>query len=143
MAAAISPMSASTKSHISLILSVRFSSNASMLFSTLSILPFRFVSTASILAFVASILAFTVSILRSICSLVRFSDVVISSLIIGRTSSLIMVRMSSLVSSPNTGDDRRSRDRIAMTSHGGSAPLERAGLNMVSRFGWFRKAFVV
>ena len=103
MAAAISPMSASTKSHISLILSVRFSSNASMLFSTLSILAFRLFSTSSILAFVASILAFTVSILRSIYSFMRFSDAVISSLIIGRTSSLMMVRRSSLVNSLNAG----------------------------------------
>ena len=31
----------------------------------------------------------------------RFSDTVISSLIIGRTSSLMMVRRSSLVNSPN------------------------------------------
>ena len=66
-----------------------------------------------------SILVFTASILRSIYSLVRFSDAVISSLIIGRTSSLMMVRRVLFGQFAKDGWCKRSSREDGYDFHGG------------------------
>ena len=93
MVAVISPTSA-----------IIISQTSPVLLSNPSILAFRLLSNPSILAFR---LLSNPSILRSIYSRVRFSEAVIS--------SLIMVRKSSLVNSANTGDAKSSSNKTVIT----------------------------